>query len=100
MSSLERNYSIFEFELLNPLRGHTLTDLESYIASLLLGASAEKPVTNEEIRIAVKLKLGTSIKERAVKDVIRTLRKERSFPIIASRTRPAGYWWCNSKQEM
>jgi hypothetical protein len=96
----ERKYQDFEFELFNPLRGHELSDLEQYVALLLIRASAERPITNDEICVSVELHLGQKVDQRTVKKVIRTLRKDHSFPIIANRVRPFGYWWCNSKSEM
>ncbi len=40
------------------------------------------------------------INERMVKKVIRTLRKDHAFPILARKRKPTGYWWCNSVEEM
>lgn len=95
-----RNHSIFEYELLNPLRGHELSRLEEYIANLLLNASSERPIDNEMIRNLVEASLQQKIDARTVKGTIRTLRKNHSFPVISRRSAPAGYWWCDSKSEM
>lgn len=95
-----RSGEIFEHELLNPLRGHELTELEKYIASLLLDANAEKPIGIEEIIVHVELQLHQSLSDRRVKQIIRALRKEHAFPILANRQRPSGYWWAGSKEEM
>lgn len=101
MSSIsERNASIFESELLNPLRGHDLSEEEAYVANLLLDASSEKPMDNDSIRRALEMKFDRSCDARTIKKIIRTLRKEHAFPILARRIKPFGYWWCSSKLEM
>src|SRR5258705_5312380 len=90
----------FEHELLNPLRGHTLSPLESFVASLLLDASAQKPLDNAALRRAAKTQLSIDVSERLMKSVIRELRKGHAFPIISRREKPAGYWWASSAEEM
>src|SRR6185369_17654767 len=101
----QRNFETFESELLNPLRGHYLTPLESYVASLLLDASKERPIDNESIRCSIGLRLTEfhlrrAPDQRTIKMIVRALRKAHAFPIISSRKRPAGYWWCHSAEEM
>jgi hypothetical protein len=93
-------YEIFEYELFNPLRGHDLGELESYVANLLLSASSERPMDNEHIRISIQLRFEKEVDPRTVKKIIRALRKDHSFPIISRRKNPGGYWWCSSKSEM
>jgi hypothetical protein len=100
-------FELYEEELLNPLRGHKLTAMENYVASLLLTASSHRPIGIAQIIQSVKgsteLRFkGKTLKskERAVKDIIRTLRKDHTFPILASRKKPTGYWWCASIAEM
>ena len=100
MESQQRNYSLFEDELLNPLQGHKLTEMEGYVASLLLSASSERPLDNEAIRTSLQLRFEEIVDPRTVKKIIRSLRKEHTFPIIARRKKPSGYWWCTSKREM
>jgi hypothetical protein len=90
----------FEHELLNPLRGHDLSPLESFLASLLLSASAEKPLANAALRRAVKTRMQIDCSERLVKSVIRGLRKRHAFPILSRRKKPSGYWWASSAEEM
>ncbi|MGA9768755.1 MAG: hypothetical protein WBV94_06935 [Blastocatellia bacterium] len=96
----QRNASIYEYDLFNPLRGHKLTELESYIANLLLSANSERPIDNEAIRVAVELRFQKKMDAREVKAIIRVLRKDHAFPIISRRKKPHGYWWCQSKREM
>ena len=105
--SAQLKFQIFEEELLNPLRGHELSGLESFVASLLLTASTHRPIGIAEIIQVVERTNGLSLKgktpkskERAVKDIIHTLRKDHAFPILARRKNPSGYWWCASVQEM
>jgi hypothetical protein len=96
----EPKFELFEAELLAPLGGHGLSDVESFVASLLLDASRENPVGIRTIIERVLRVKGFDLSERKVKDIIRTLRKVHVFPILASRKLPAGYWWCKSAEEM
>lgn len=90
----------FEHELLNPLRGHDLSPLESFVASLLLDASAKKPLDNAALRRAVKTQMQFDCSVRFMKSIIRELRKGHAFPIVSRREKPAGYWWAASAEEM
>ena len=96
MIQAELKFEMFETELL----GHGLTDVEMFVASLLLDASRESPVGIKAIIRQVGQIKGLKINERKVKAVIRSLRKKHAFPILASRRPPAGYWWCASVKEM
>ena len=98
--STQLKFELYEEELLNPLRGHKLSDLESFVASLLLTASTHRPTGIAEIIRAYEDATCARLNERTVKDVIRTLRRDHSFPILARRKKPTGYWWCASSQEM
>ena len=93
-------FSRFEHELLDPLRGHALSDVEQLVASALLDASRERPVSNERLRDLVGAELRIVIDDREMKAVILRLREEHLFPIMAVKTNPAGYWWCRSAEEM
>lgn len=93
-------FEIFEQELLNPLNGQKMNEIESYIASLLLEASSEKPIQIKEIIEAVKANSKKRISERKVKDIIRSLRRNHAFPVLSRKEAPAGYWWCQSIDEM
>ncbi len=98
--SEQLKFELYEDELLQPLKGHELSDLESYIAGLLLHASSEQPMGIADIIRHVQVNLRKTISPRLVKGTIRTLRKEHLFPILARRGAPAGYWWCASADEM
>lgn len=98
--SEQLKFNIYEQELLNPLRGHKLSDMESYIASLLLTADTHRPIGIAEIMRSVESSLNVRINERLVKRVIRTLRKDHAFPILARKKQPSGYWWCGGISEM
>ena len=93
-------FQVFEEEIISPLGGVELSAIESFIASLLLDASSEKPVKMAEIISACADTLGEKISERMVKRIIRSLRLNHAFPIITRRAKPAGYWWCQSVEEM
>lgn len=96
----DRNPKLFEDELLNPLYGHELSDMERFIADLLLNANRENPIGIRTIIHQVGIHKGIPLSERTVKSIIRALRKDHTFPIIASRKSPSGYWWCSSVEEM
>jgi hypothetical protein len=96
----QMSFEIYERELINPLHGHALSPLEQYVASLLLDASSEKPIGTTEIIAHVKLSLDLKITRRVLSEVVRTLRKAHTFPIMSRRKQPAGYWWCQGKDEM
>ena len=93
-------FEVLEHELLNPLRGHKLTEQEEFVANLLLDASSRCPMKIEQIIIAMGQRLGHWLKPREVKAIVRTLRKDHAFPIISRRRTPAGLWWCASADEM
>jgi hypothetical protein len=93
-------FETFEAELLNPLSGHELADVERFVASLLLGARRDSPVGIKAIIQQVGRVKGFDLSERKVKGIIRSLRKDHAFPILASRQPPTGYWWCASAEEM
>jgi hypothetical protein len=94
------NFEAFEHELLNPLRGHQLTEYEAFVANLLLEASSKNPMQIAEIILEIGRRFGDWPKEREVKNIVRTLRKEHAFPIISRRCKPSGLWWCGSAEEM
>jgi hypothetical protein len=94
-------FETYEREVLNPLRGHKLTPIEQYIASLLLETSKKKPLKNDDLRKRVIVRFNmNNVSPRSIKTVIRALRKFHHFPILASFTKPYGYWWCQSEKEM
>ena len=93
-------FEIFEQEILNPLQGHELSELETYIASLLLEATQQNPIMIAKIIQKVSEQMAVRVSDRRVKAIIRKLRKEPVFPILSSREKPYGYWWCGSEQEM
>jgi hypothetical protein len=93
-------FEVFEHELLNPFRGHELTEIERYVAGVLLDATSAKPIGIAELIPQVEMALEQQMSEREIKKVIRRLRKEHAFPILSRRRKPAGYWWCSSADEM
>ena len=93
-------FGTYEAEIVNPLAGHAMTDMESYVASLLLGTTAERPIGISEIITHVGLALERRADKRSVKMTIRSLRKDHAFPILSRKQRPSGYWWCGSAEEM
>ena len=100
MGTESLKFEIYERGLLSPLRGHNLSSIESFVADLLLGASSAVPMDGARIAYEASARFDVEINERRVKDIIRTLRKDHHFPILARRKKPSGYWWCASKEEM
>lgn len=98
--STQIKFRKFEDELLSPLRGHALTAQELFVANLLLDATAQRPIGIKRIVDTVFKGKGDWLTERAVKDIVRRLRKEHAFPILSRKNQPSGYWWCGSKEEM
>jgi hypothetical protein len=95
------SFEIYEKELLNPLRGHELTPAESFISSALLDTSQASPLTNADLRKRLKQAFDLKkVNARTIKSIIRSLRKNHHFPILASFKPPYGYWWCRSAKEM
>ncbi len=95
----------FPFEVLaealtNPIAGRQLTAIEGFIAHLLLEASSEKPIQTKEIIERVNSDLDLDLNFRELKKIIRSLRRNHAFPILTRRSKPAGYWWCQSIDEM
>ena len=96
----EIRFKRFEHELFDPLRGHALSDVEKLVASALLDASKDKPISNDRLREMAGTELRVVIDAREMKAVILRLREEHLFPIMAIKTHPGGYWWCRSAEEM
>lgn len=90
----------FEAAMISPLEGRDLSDLELFVASLLLRSTSAQPVPLARVRRLAQDSLDRKISERTVKGTIRTLRRDHKFPILARRSKPFGYWWCSSTDEM
>jgi len=73
--------------------------IEQAILELLKTATKAKPIKNAAIASSVYLATGERLSERRVKKIISGLRN-RAYPILASREKPFGYFWCGSIQEL
>lgn len=93
-------FQILEEEILNPIAGRQLTATEEFIAGLLLDASSEQPIKTDEIIERLKAENNIELTFRELKKIIRSLRRNHAFPILTRRSKPAGYWWCQSIAEM
>ena len=98
--SAQLKFGIFERELINPLAGHTLNELEEFVSSTLLSATSASPMKIGDLIMAYGNQAGEWPTERELKEVVRALRQEHAFPIISRRSKPAGLWWCGSLDEM
>jgi hypothetical protein len=93
------SFQCWEAQMLSPLEGIALSEIDTLIASLLLNTSAREPRTNKNIRQYLENQ-GYRVVDRELKRAIRRLRNEHAFPILASLEKPYGYWWCGSAVEM
>lgn len=83
----------------NPLAGLALSERERIIAERIMTATSSSPVRIKELRAELAGR-GLVVSERTVKDIVRTLRKEHQLRILARREQPAGYFWCESVEQM
>lgn len=93
-------FRIFEEEMVAPVFGNELSEIERYIASMLLDAESETPVSMAQIIERVAELKNTTLSNRQVRVIIRSLRRDHAFPILSRRKAPSGYWWCRSSAEM
>ena len=93
-------FEIFEDEVLAPLKGVDLTDLEHFVAVMLLRATTEVPVKQQAIINAAFERRGVTLSDRKVREIIRSLRRDRTFPICSRKGAPAGYWWGRTEAEL
>lgn len=84
----------------DPVRGHQLSEIEKFIAYLLIEATSEKPMKTDQIIQRVKDQVNQRLDRRKVKIIIRNLRRLHAFPILTRRSNPAGYFWCKNQKEM
>lgn len=97
--SANLKYEIFEESLFAPLRGLKLSREEQLVASMILDATAKKPIGLKRLRRSLE-SAGVVISERVLKDIVRTLRKRHELPILSRRNQGGGFWWCESEQQM
>jgi hypothetical protein len=100
MSSEQFKFEVFERELIKPLAGLALTEIEAFVAAALFNARSEKPLRIAELIVIVGNRFAEWPTDREIKDLVRVLRKDHAFPILSRRSKPAGFWWCNSEAEM
>lgn len=93
-------FGLLAEEMNDPVRGHQLTEIEAFIASLLIDATSEKPMKTDRIIELVKDQVNQRLDRRKVKIIIRSLRRDHAFPILTRRSNPAGYFWCKNQKEM
>ncbi len=98
----ESKISVRKFEevIASSIKGRELNSLEEFIASLLFGTTAARPLKAEEISTLVRMNLSRPLGRRRLKVIIRKFRREYGFPILTRRKHPAGYWWCQSEVEL
>jgi hypothetical protein len=97
--SADLKHELFERELLNPLRGRNLTKEEKLVAGMILNATAAEPIGIKRLGRLLR-ESGSSVTERDVKDIVRTLRKKHELPILSRRKKGGGLWWCENEAQM
>jgi hypothetical protein len=100
MSTEQYKFAVFEREQINPLAGHSLTEIEEFVAAALLRATSDAPIQIRDLIVTCGNRFGEWPREREMKGLVRALRKHHAFPIISRRSKPAGLWWCSSADEM
>lgn len=93
-------FAILEDEILAPIKGVDLTEIEFFVARLLLRATTEVLVKQQAIIQAIQLERGVTLDPRKVREIIRGLRRDRTFPICSRKGAPAGYWWGRTETEL
>lgn len=93
-------FEVFEEEMVNPLKGVELSEMELFIASLLLAATSAKPIKMAGIIEAVENARGVTLTNRQVRIIMRSLRRNHAFPICTRKGSPAGYYWGRSEKEL
>ncbi len=92
-------FELFEEEMISPVGGEPMSELEKFIASLLFEAASDRPLKTNEIVAAVADSLDQTLNFRRLKLIIKRLRDDRGFPILTRRSKPEGYYWCRSEAE-
>jgi hypothetical protein len=93
-------FEILEEEVLAPIRGVDLTEEEFFVASKTLTATSEKPILQEELIVSALHEKTLSLSRREVRSIVRSLRRRHAFPICSRKSKPAGYWWGRSEEEV
>lgn len=93
-------FDVFEEELLAPIKGVELTEIETFVAGLLLRATSEVPIKQAAIIVTAQTQLNAALSERQVRKIVRGLRRDHGFPICTRKGDPAGYWWGRTEAEL
>jgi hypothetical protein len=93
-------YDVFEEELIAPLRGVEMTDVEFAVSAMLLEATTAEPIKQGEIIVRLKREKDLTVNERQMRMIIRNLRRMHGFPICSRKGSPAGYWWGRTEAEL
>lgn len=93
-------FETFEQEMLDPLKGVELSEIELFVAGLILDARSEKPIKMAEIALAAMHQRAVDLSDRQIRIIVRKLRREHGFPVLTRKGKPAGYWWGRTADEM
>lgn len=93
-------FEIFEEEILAPIKGVDLTDLEYFVAVKMLRATTDFPIKQQAIIHAARVERNVELSERQVRTIVHRLRNDHGFPICSRKRNPAGYWWGRTEAEL
>lgn len=93
-------YETIEQEILDPLKGVKLTEIEFFVASQILEARSQAPIKMAEIMARAFERRSITLDPRAVRVIVRSLRRNHGFPICTRKGAPAGYYWGRSEAEL
>lgn len=93
-------FEVLEEELLSPITGVELSDIETFVAIRLLRATTDVPIKQAAIIEAARRERGVTLTERQVRIIVRSLRRDHAFPICSRKAAPAGYWWGRTEAEL
>lgn len=93
-------FEAFEQEMIDPLKGVELSEMEEFVASLLLDATTDKPMKMADVAIAAWQQKTVELSDRKIREIVHSLRNEHGFPICSRKRKPAGYWWGRTEAEL
>lgn len=93
-------FETFEQEMIDPLKGVELSEIELFVAGLILDARSEQPIKMAEIALAAMHQRAVDLSDRQIRTIVRCLRRDHGFPICTRKGAPAGYWWGRTEAEL
>jgi hypothetical protein len=82
MINADLHYETIEQEIIEPLKGVKLTEVEFFVASQILEARSEAPIKMAEIMDRAFERRSITLEPRQVRVIVRSLRRNHGFPIL------------------